>query len=166
MATSAPAAPAAAPARRGPSLVKVLIGAVAAIVLAGAGGGAWYVLGRPAAAQQEAAGPAPESAAPIFVKVAPLTVNLQAQDDARFLHLGMTLRVRDERSRELVTGYMPELRSRALLLLSNRNPETLVTPEDRTRLAEELHAGLDRPLGENLPAPGIDGVTFDTFVVQ
>jgi flagellar FliL protein len=164
MATSKSAAAAEAAPKGGSSASKMLIGVLVGVILVGAGGaGAWFMLGTQAAPAQAAA-PVPEK--PIFVTVEPITVNLQEEGRPKFLHLGMTLRVRDERSRAQVAEFMPELRSRALLMLSNRKPETLVSTEDKSRLAEEIRTELNRPLAENMPAQGIAGVSFNTFVVQ
>lgn len=114
-----------------------------------------------------AAAPAPAAPLkPIFVSIEPMTVNLQSEGRARFLHVGMALKVADEGSRAQVTEFMPELRSRTLLLLSNRQPDSLQTPQDKARLAEEIRAELNRPLSAGLPQQGITGVSFNTFVVQ
>jgi flagellar FliL protein len=64
---------------------------------------------------------------PIFVALEPLTVNLQSEGRPRFLHVGMALKVRDEQAKAQIVEFMPELRSRLLMLLSNRPPESLVT---------------------------------------
>jgi flagellar FliL protein len=166
MATSKSAAAAEAAPKGGSSASKMLIGVLVGVILVGAGGaGAWFMLGTQAAPAQAAA-PVPVPEKPIFVTVEPITVNLQEEGRPKFLHLGMTLRVRDERSRAQVAEFMPELRSRALLMLSNRKPETLVSTEDKSRLAEEIRTELNRPLAENMPAQGIAGVSFNTFVVQ
>ena len=103
---------------------------------------------------------------PIFVALEPITVNLQAEGRNRFLHVGMSLKVRDEKAKAQVMEFMPELRSRALLLLSNRQPDTLQSTEDKSRLAGEIQAELSRPLGDSLPPQGITSVSFNAFVVQ
>ena len=103
---------------------------------------------------------------PIFVTLEPITVNLQSEGRSRFLHVGMTLKVRDEAAKAQINEFMPELRSRALLLLSNRQPETLLSTEDKSRLAEEIATELKRPLADSLPPQGITSVSFNAFVVQ
>lgn len=103
---------------------------------------------------------------PIFVALEPITVNLQSEGRSRFLHVGMSLKVRDEKAKAQIMEFMPELRSRALLLLSNRQPETLLSTEDKARLAGEIQAELSRPLGDSLPPQGITSVSFNAFVVQ
>ncbi|HEY1227729.1 MAG TPA: flagellar basal body-associated protein FliL [Ramlibacter sp.] len=163
MATSTPAA--AVPAPSGSSGSKLLIGVLVGVILVGGGGaGAWFFMGGKNAAPAQAAEPVAEK--PIFLAVEPLTVNLQDEGRPKFLHLGMTLRVRDEKSRTQITEFMPELRSRVLLLLSNRKSEMLVSTEDKSKLAEEIRAELNRPLAENMSSQGIAGVSFNTFVVQ
>ena len=103
---------------------------------------------------------------PIFLSLDPITVNLQTEGRPRFLHVGMSLKLRDEKAKAQVGEFMPELRSRALMLLSNRQPDTLQSPEDKARLAGEIQAELNRPLNDPLPPQGVTGVSFTAFVVQ
>ena len=103
---------------------------------------------------------------PIFVALEPITVNVQGEGRNRFLHVGMSLKVRDEKAKAQVMEFMPELRSRALLMLSNRQADTLQTTEDKSRLAAEILGELTRPLNDSLPPQGISGVSFTAFVVQ
>ncbi|WP_295977783.1 flagellar basal body-associated protein FliL [uncultured Variovorax sp.] len=147
---------------------KLLIGLVLAVgVLAAAGAAAYFLLPRftgGAAATETAKPPVPEK--PIFVMLEPLTVNLQAEGRSRFLQIGMALRVRDEQAKARIVEFMPELRSRLLVQLSNRPPESLVTPEDKARLAEEIRTALNAPLTPQTPELGISSVSFNIFVVQ
>ena len=160
MATSPPVA---TPIPAAPRSSKLLIGLLVGVSLLAAGGAGYVFLGHKAA-PAEAATVAAEK--PIFVTLEPLTVNLQGEGRGKFLHIGMALKMRDEASRAQVVEFMPELRSRALMLLSNRAPDSLMSPDDKTRLADEIRAELNRPLGDKLPEQGIAGVSFNTFVVQ
>jgi flagellar FliL protein len=138
---------------------------IVALVCALAAGGGYYLMSqRSSAAPAAPAAPVPEK--PIFVTLEPLTVNMQSEGRGRFLHVGMALKVRDEQAKAHVVEYMPEVRSRLLLLLSNRPPESLVPTEDKARLAEEIRVELSRPLGAGVPAQEIGSVSFNTFVVQ
>jgi flagellar FliL protein len=74
--------------------------------------------------------------------------------------------VRDEPAKAQIVEFMPELRSRVLMLLSNRPPESLVTTEDKSKLAEEIRTALNAPLAAGCPPQGIFSVSFNTFVVQ
>ena len=129
-----------------------------------AAGGPGYIFPPPKATAAEAAAPVIEK--PIYVTVEPLTVNLQGEGRPKFLHMGMALKVRNAQASAQLLEYMPELRSRVLLLLSNRTPDSLMSTDDRIRLAEEIRTELNRPLGENLPAQGVVSISFNTFVVQ
>lgn len=103
---------------------------------------------------------------PIFIALEPFTVNLQSEGRPRFLHIGVTLKVRDAKSQEQVAQYLPEARSRLLMLLSNRKPESLSTPEDKNQLSAEILKTLNKPFSSG-PAPQqITDVVFTAFVVQ
>jgi flagellar protein FliL len=146
-----------------PRSSKLLIGLLIAVSLCALGGGG-YALSRSNLFAREAAAPVPQK--PIFVTLEPLTVNVQSEGRGRFLHIGMALKVRDEQAKAQLVEFMPELRSRLLLLLSNRQPESLLSTQDKARLAEEIRTELNKPLGPNLPAQDISSVSFNTFVVQ
>lgn len=135
------------------------VGLAAAVALGGAlhqvlqGELAWPVL-------------TPKPAKPIFVTLEPLTVNLRSEGKARFLHLGVALKLGDEQAQARVADAIPELRSRLLLLLSDREPAALTSPDSKRALAEEIRAELNRPLATGGTGFGIGGVAFNAFVVQ
>ncbi|KLN52246.1 flagellar basal body-associated protein FliL [Variovorax paradoxus] len=164
MATSPPVALApvpSSPARPSKLWIVLLIVALAGALAAGG-----YFLLRQRASAEPAAAAAPVPEKPIFVTLEPLTVNVQSEGRGRFLHVGIALKVRNEQAKARIVEFMPEIRSRVLLLLSNRPPESLVTTEDKARLAEEIRVELSRPLGAGLPPQEIASVSFSTFVVQ
>lgn len=166
MATSPPVA-LASPAAAAPRSSKLKIVIPAAVLACGLAGGGYYLMSQRApGAAAESAAPALVPDKPIFVTIEPLTVNVQSEGRARFLHVGMALKVRNEQAKAHVIEYMPEVRSRLLLLLSNRPPESLVTTEDRARLAEEIRLELSRPLAAGFPPQEIGSVSFNTFMVQ
>jgi len=159
------ATPPNAPTADTPRFSKLMIGLLIGASLLAAGAVAYvFLVPKAAAHQAEAAKPAPEK--PIFVALEPFTVNLQGEGRAKFLHVGMALKVHGEPSKAQITEFMPELRSRALMLLSNRSADSLVSPDDKARLAEEIRSELNRPLNGDLPEQGITSVAFNTFVVQ
>ncbi|MGJ7527666.1 flagellar basal body-associated protein FliL [Variovorax sp. GB1P17] len=174
MASSSPVATAAAPLSAASSSAprrssKLLIGLVIAVGIAAACAAAYVFVPRlmgSAAAPAETAKKAPTPEKPIFVMLDPLTVNLQSEGRSRFLQIGMALKVRDEPAKAQIVEFMPELRSRLLVLLSNRPPESLVTSDDKAKLAEEIRKALNAPLASGMPELGIFSVSFSTFVVQ
>jgi len=103
---------------------------------------------------------------PIFVALEPLTVNLLPNGRSRFLHVGVTLKIADAKSQGQIAQYLPEVRSRVLTVLSNREGDTLVTPEDKGKLASDIMAALNQPLTPSQPAQKISSVMFTTFMLQ
>ncbi|MEI7536274.1 MAG: flagellar basal body-associated FliL family protein [Comamonadaceae bacterium] len=151
---------------KNPKRRKRLIVAAVLLVLALAAAAATYYLTdyfKPKTAV--AVAPVP-SADPIYVALAPMTVNLQPNDTHKFLHAGVTLKVADAKAQVLVNQYLPEVTSRVLLVLSNRRSDTLITPEDKAKLAAEALSALTLPFGPNLPAAKISGVMFPVFMLQ
>lgn len=104
---------------------------------------------------------------PIFVQIEPFTVNL-ADDDygSRLLYAGISLKVADEQSQALLAAHMPEVRSRLLMLLSGQQAADLVSPDDKQRLADQVKATLEAPMGETQPELTIEDVLFTEFIVQ
>lgn len=159
MATSTPAADAP---RSNKTLLLVALLVVA--VLALGGGFAYVLLARPAVAAS--APPAPPLPAPIFVAFDPWTVNLQGEGRTRFLHVGLTLKAADKATQDRINEYLPEVRSRILTLLSNRDAATLATADDKARLAGEIQAAVNKPFAGGLPEQHVTHVMFTAFVLQ
>ena len=59
----------------------------------------------------------PPPPAPVFFPLDTFTVNLGDAD--RVLYVGITLRLKDEATRSRLNDYLPEVRSRLLLLFSS-----------------------------------------------
>jgi flagellar FliL protein len=65
-----------------------------------------------------------------------------------------------------IAEYLPETRSRVLSLLSNRDPNSLITADDKNKLAAEILKALNKPLASSQPPQHIVNVLFTAFVVQ
>lgn len=142
-------------------MLGVALGAIVAIVVVA---GAAYYLGNSRVASHAA--PAPVVETPIFIALEPFTVNLQSEGRPRFLHIGVTLKVNDIKSQDQVTQYLPEARSRVLMLLSNRKPESLSTQEDKNQLSTEILKTLNKPFSPSNKPQQITDVVFTAFVLQ
>ena len=103
---------------------------------------------------------------PIFVPLEAFTVNLQPGGRTRFLHVAITLKMTDVKSQLRIAQYLPEVRSRVLTILSNREAESLITQEGRTKLSGEILTSLSQPFGPNLPKQTVAGVMFTSFMLQ
>ncbi len=160
MATSSTEVPQPSKAPKSRKLIFVI--AVIVLILAACGGAAYYFLAGHGVQAEKAALPAD----PIFIALEPFTVNLQPGGRSRFLHVGVTLKVADAASQEQVNKYLPEVRSRILSVLSNRDAEGLITPEQKTKLSGELLEALRLPFIPNLAPAKISSLMFTAFIVQ
>ncbi|WP_111414107.1 flagellar basal body-associated protein FliL [Billgrantia lactosivorans] len=108
-----------------------------------------------------------ERQAPIFVKIDPFTVNL-ADDDygSRLLYTGISLKVGNDETREILDEHMPQVRSRLLMLFSGKQASELTTPNGKRHLSEEVITVLTEPLTEPQPSLEIKDVLFTEFIVQ
>lgn len=108
-----------------------------------------------------------EPEAPIFMSIAPFTVNL-ADDSygSRLLYTGITLRVGNEASKTIIEEHMPQVRSRLLMLLSGKQAEELTSSEGKQQLAQAIIDRLNEPLTENQPPLDLREVLFTEFIVQ
>lgn len=159
MAKSTPDAFSPAP-RRGPSLaVLALLGLLLAV---SSGAAWWWFVGQQPA--QEARAPKPVD--PIFVGLEPFTVNLQPNGRSRYLHVAISLKVADDKVQGLLVMHLPEVRSRVLAVLANRDADALLLPAEKERLATEVRAVLEQPFGKHPAAEGISQVMFTTFMLQ
>jgi flagellar protein FliL len=153
-----------APAKSG-KMKKIMIIAIGAIVLLGAGaGGAYFLLGKQAS--HAPAKPAPEPP-PVFFPLDSLTVNLQSDDGSmHYLRTGLTLKIKDEKVQANITEHMPEVRSHVLLALSGKKPDDITTVEGKKQLAEELRKTVDAAASSADKPVHVEEVLFTEFVVQ
>ncbi|MDI5922804.1 flagellar basal body-associated protein FliL [Halomonas sp. LR5S13] len=109
----------------------------------------------------------PEQKAPIFLPIQPFTVNL-ADDEygPRLLYTGLSLKLSDEASQEILEQHMPQVRSRLLTLFSGKQASELTSPGSKQRLADQVVAALEAPMSENQPELAINDVLFTEFIVQ
>lgn len=140
----------------------VLLSLLLVLGLAGAAGGAYYYLYKTPARTTAVV----KIETPIFVPLEPFTVNLQPGGRSRFLHVAVTLKMTDAKSQAQVAQYLPEVRSRILSTLSNREAESLTTPEGKARLSAEILSAVGQPFAPNLPQQKIAGVMFTSFMLQ
>ncbi|WP_435927711.1 flagellar basal body-associated protein FliL [Dryocola sp. BD613] len=116
-----------------------------------------------------AAKPEPvEEPAPTYIPLDTFTVSLKpdnGNDSDRVLYIGLTLRVKDEHSKELVGKFLPEVRSRLLILISQHTAEYLSTDEGKYQLINEIKAVVSQPLVGSQSASVTD-VLFNAFILR
>ncbi len=116
----------------------------------------------------EKEGVAVERRSPIFVKIDPFTINMQSSRGAgHLLYVGMTFKVGNEETREILNEHMPQVRSRLLMQLSAEQVDELTSIEGKTQLAKKLMAAIqDPPFTEPQPELVLEEVLFTEFIVQ
>jgi len=103
---------------------------------------------------------------PVFFAIDPFTVNLQSDDGERYLHVGLTLKLSNQSAADDLKEHMPEIRSRILILLSNKHPSDLSSLDGKTELAREIRAQIETPYSPGGPVTHVNDVLFTDFVVQ
>ena len=144
----------------------LIIIAAVVVVLALAGGGAWFFLKGDSEEVDEKA-KAKVSAAqaiPVYIAIDTLTVNLK--DSRQYLQLTISLQLKNGEDSALIKLYMPQVRTRALIILSNKKPEDVISAEGKLALLEELKTITEKPFTDKLEPIEILDVSFTSFIIQ
>ena len=150
------------PAKRKSSIWVILLVLIA--VAASAGGGySWWVLHKSKPTTAKAV-----PVIPVFMPLETFTVNLITPDNNldRVLYIGLTLRLPDDATRAKLNDYLPEVRSRLLLLLSRQKTSDLVSETGKQQLVQEIKQVLDVPLVKGQPPQVINDVLFTAFILR
>lgn len=144
-------------------LLLIIIAAV--VVLALAGGGAWFFLKGDAEVDEKAKAKASAiEAIPVYMPIDTLTVNLK--DSRQYLQLTISLQLKNAEDSALVKLYMPQVRTRALIILASKKPEDVITSEGKLALLEELKTITEKPFTEKIEPIEIVDVSFTSFIIQ
>jgi flagellar FliL protein len=95
----------------------------------------------------------------------PLVVNFEDGSAVRFLQIAMTVMAHDQKAIDSVTKSIPLIRNNLLLLMSNRNYQTLMSREGKEKLRQEALAEV-RAVQKKEGGSDIDDLLFTSFVVQ
>jgi flagellar FliL protein len=118
-----------------------------------------------AAAEQTAPQEAPKP--PVFITLEPFTVNLQPDGAGdQFMQVQFTLQVADQTQVDAIKLYMPQVRSRLLMLLSSKRASEISTPEGKKKLSEEIIAQVKQPFNAQSRPQAVSNVFFTSFVIQ
>ncbi|NBC50108.1 MAG: flagellar basal body-associated protein FliL [Gammaproteobacteria bacterium] len=105
---------------------------------------------------------------PIFVELEPFTINLSSSTgSSRLLYIGITFKVGNQQTKAILEEYLPQVRSRLLMKLSDEQVDELTTAAGKEELAGRLVSTLrSPPLADDQPELVIDEVLFTEFIVQ
>src|SRR6202142_483669 len=95
----------------------------------------------------------------------PLVVNFEDGSAVRFLQITMQIVAHDEKTIESVQKNIPLIRNNLLLLMSNRNYQSMMSREGKEKLRDEALAEI-RAVQKKEGGPDVDDVLFTSFVVQ
>ena len=144
-------------------LLLIIIAAV--VVLALAGGGAWFFLkGEPEVDEKAKAKASALEAIPVYMPIDTLTVNLK--DSRQYLQLTISLQLKNGDDSALIKLYMPQVRTRALIILASKKPEDVITSEGKLALLEELKTITEKPFTDKLEPIEILDVSLTSFIIQ
>jgi len=122
-----------------------------------------YVPPAPAARHEGGEG-APKSAV-FYAMDPPLVVNFEDSSAVRFLQITMEIQGRDQKVIDSVQKNIPVIRNNLLLLMSNRDYQSLMSREGKEKLRQEALAEV-RAVQKKLGGEDVDDVLFTSFVVQ
>ena len=95
----------------------------------------------------------------------PLVVNFEDGSAVRFLQISMEIMAHDEKAIESVQKNLPLIRNNLLLLMSNRNYQSMMSREGKDKFRQEALTEV-RAVQKKEGSPDVDDVLFTSFVVQ
>jgi flagellar FliL protein len=95
----------------------------------------------------------------------PLVVNFEDGAVVRFLQITMEVMAHDEKAIDSVQKNIPLIRNNLLMLMSNRDYQTMMSRDGKEQLRHEALAEI-RKVQTQSGAPDVDDLLFTTFVVQ
>jgi flagellar FliL protein len=158
---------------------------VGGMISARIGGGMHPAAAGEAAADADAAEPAPAPAKPAarpaaaakpkkaasgparyFALEPPLVVNLSENDSVRYLQVNVEVMARDEKVIQAVQQNVPLIRNDLVQLLSDRPSGELMSREGREKVRGEAQAAVNGILEREAAGAQIESLLFTGFVVQ
>ena len=108
-----------------------------------------------------------EPVAPIYIPLDPFTASLMPTEEGgdRVLYIGLTLRVSDVHSKELIEKFLPDIRSRLLVLFSQQSAAALSSHEGKQALIKKIKEEVNHPLYENQSAT-VNDVLLNAFILR
>lgn len=150
---------------------KMIMLVLMALLLGGGGvGGTLYFMGMlgggggDAEQAEEAANLSPD---PIyFAFPEPFTVNFETPKGVRFLQVGIELVSFDQAAIDALNTHMPVINNNIILILSSQPYDTLISPEGKQQIRENILKDVQGVLEKYHGEPGVDEVYFTSFVMQ
>ena len=146
--------------KNGKGLIIIIIVAVAVLV---GGGGAFFFLSKSGGdkAQQKAKEDVKKDESVMFA-LEPFVVNLGDQGATKFLKVSMQLELSSPLILESAKGKTPQIRDAIINLLTSKTSDSLMSPEGKLQLKDEINMMANQILGNNT----VKNVYLTEFVMQ
>ena len=95
----------------------------------------------------------------------PLVVNFEDGSVVRFLQISMEVMAHDQKAIDSVQKNVPLIRNNLLLLMSNRDYQSMMSRDGKEKLRQEALAEV-RAVQKKQHGDDIDDLLFTSFVVQ
>lgn len=95
----------------------------------------------------------------------PLVVNFEDGSVVRFLQISMEVMAHDQKAIDSVQKNIPMIRNNLLLLMSNRNYQSMMSREGKEKLRAEALTEI-RAVQKKVGGPDVEDLLFTSFVVQ
>ena len=95
----------------------------------------------------------------------PLVVNFEDGSVVRFLQISMEVMAHDQKVIDSVQKNIPLIRNNLLLLMSNRDYQSMMSREGKEKLRQEALTEI-RAVQKKEGGPDVDDLLFTSFVVQ
>lgn len=154
------------------SSIVVLLLLLLVVAACGVAGFTFYELNKmkkDGVAKNEAVAEPAEAPTPTYIPLDTFTVSLKpndnGDDNASVLYIGLTLSVKDDKSKALIEKFLPEIRSRLLILFSQQTAGYLATDEGKRQLIKQIKTVVSQPLVDNYSA-SITDVLYNAFILR
>lgn len=109
----------------------------------------------------------PESVMPVYADIDTFTVSLKPEDadSDHVLYIGLTLKMKDDAAKALLEKYLPEVRSRLLVLFSQQTANNLSVDGGKEKLMQEIKKVVSTPLTGQQTIMVTD-VLFNAFILR
>ncbi|MCU6377233.1 flagellar basal body-associated protein FliL [Morganella morganii] len=118
-------------------------------------------------ASETVARPAVVSPEPIYFPLEAFTISLKPSvpGSPKILYIGLTLKLANETSKQNIEKFLPEIRSRLLMLFSHQEPGDLLNDEGKQRLMSEIKDAINKSLNGQ-DSIQITDVLFNAFILR
>jgi flagellar FliL protein len=142
---------------------KLLLIIIAVVVLAAAGGGTFFFLTKKSGDQKtEEKKKEDKPIETVNFGLDPFVVNLNDPTGSRFLKVTIQIELANAKLLELAKAKTPQMRDAIITLLTSKSSETLIAPEGKLQLKDEITIRLNQVMGEG----NVKNVFLTEFVMQ